>query len=175
MRSLALALLVATIVASPVAAKCRSSAIEVSGGALAEVLSIREPDVVSQFHIWQGPGVRINDKPVHEDPERQQGAFIDWPRGEATGRPKDLERYQVAFLCPEAGDSPHARYVVYYEFDPAHDGGFMSLPGRPDPLFASNTFSIYHGVEGKWFQSSAAWERLMRPRIEAARREQQGS
>jgi len=134
MRSLGLALLVATTVASPVAAKCRSSAIEVSGGALAGVLSISEPDVVSQFHIWQGPGVRINDKPVHEDPERQQGAFIDWPRGEATGRPKDLERYEVAFLCPEAGDSPHARYVLYYEFDPGHDGGFMSLPGRPDPL-----------------------------------------
>jgi hypothetical protein len=61
----------------------------------------------------------------------------------------------------------HRRYVVTYEYDPSTEGGYIYLPGRLDgDDYKRNVFSISHGLEGKWFHSSAAWERLVRPLID---------
>jgi len=159
----------ATLAPAPAAAKCRASALAVAGGDLTDTVTISDAAIVDRFSIWNGPGVRINDRQVHEDPRHQEGNFIDWPAREVAQRPPGLRRYSVAFLCPEARAPQHRRYVVYYEFDPASKGGYLSLPGRGDPHYVDNVFSIAHGVEGKWFRSTATWEALVRPRIEAAR------
>jgi hypothetical protein len=73
-----------------------------------------------------------------------------------------LKCYEVSFHI-ECRSPPNDRYVVVYEFDPHAEGGYIYLPGRGDERVRSNTFLIYHGVEGKWFCSSPEWERLVRP------------
>ncbi|HEX6397444.1 MAG TPA: hypothetical protein VFZ95_08475, partial [Steroidobacteraceae bacterium] len=34
--------------------------------------------------------------------------------------------------------------------------------------FPGNTRTIYRGVEGRWFRSSAGWEERVRPQLDAA-------
>ncbi len=67
----------------------------------------------------------------------------------------------------------HSRYVVSYAYDPAKKGGYIYLLGPKDGEdyrrnISSIGHSIDHPVEGNWFYSSAAWERLVRPLIEKA-------
>lgn len=162
----AVAALVA-VFALPVTAwsKGQTVKIEIRGDHLASPIEITAPNIVKSFNIWNGPGVRINNEPVHMDPNRQAGAFIDWPRGMVSERPAGLRRYEVSFHI-EGRPPPHDRYVVVYEFDPSTEGGYIYLPGRDDEHVRTNTFLISHGVEGNWFCSSSKWEKLVRPLVE---------
>ncbi len=171
MRYATTALLVCLLGAGATAsAKARIVAIEITGPGMASPLRITAPEVISSFHIWNGPGVRVNDRPVHLDPARQQGHFIDWPRGEAHRRPAGLQRFTVTFHLDRerAPYESWTRYVVFYAFDPATDGGYIYLPLRED-IRPHHNSAIRHGVEGSWFHSTAAWEELIRPRIGRSR------
>src|SRR5262245_16593881 len=152
------------ILSATVLAKGQTTGIEIRSDLFGSPLKITDPSIVRSFNIWNGPGVRINGEPVHMDPKQQAGAFIDWPRGEVVTRPQGLQRYEVEFH-DEARLPLNNRYIVMYEFDPKAEDGYIYLPGRDDAQGKSNTFLIYHGVEGKWFHSSAEWERQIRPLI----------
>lgn len=161
---------IACLMATPAAtAKCPTSKITIRGEEPGQMLEITAAAVVRQFNVWNGPGVRVNDEPVHLDPDRQDGNFIDWPSGPVTPAPHGGDRFSVAFYCTidEAGQS-RKMYEVDYLIDSQHDGGFIYLPGPGDPRMRANTATIVHDVEGNWYLSSATWEALIRPLILAA-------
>ncbi|HEU4388413.1 MAG TPA: hypothetical protein VFV34_11495 [Blastocatellia bacterium] len=162
------ALMGVLIVSAGVVAKGRTTKIEIRSDLIVSPIVITDPSVVKSFNIWNGPGVRVNGEPVHMNPNQQSGAFIDWPRGEVLERPRALQRYEVAFYV-ECRSAPNDCYIVVYEFDPKAKGGYVYLPGKGDKQVKSNTFLIYHGVEGKWFHSSAEWEKQIRPLIMSGR------
>lgn len=139
--------------------------IEIRGDHLTSPIEITNPNVVSRFNIWNGPGVRVNNVSVHMDPSHQAGGFIDWPKGAVLERPAELHHYEVSFHI-KGRRPPHNRYLVVYEFEPSKDGGYIFLPGRGDAHYRANIFLIDHGIEGNWFFSSSAWEGLVRPIIE---------
>jgi hypothetical protein len=133
--------------------------------------------LLGRFNIWNGPGVGAFDakgRPIPEDQERS-GAFIDWPRGIVSIQASTLQRYDVVFHQGgrDYRHEWHSRYVVRYACDPAKKGGYIYLPGPKDGEdYKRNITSIYHSiehaVEGNWFYSSAAWERMVRPLIAKA-------
>ena len=143
--------------------------IEIAAATLATPLEITDPDVVDNFSVWTGPGVRINGQSVYQGPRIQSGAFINWAQG-TVGRPsKGLPRYKVSLFCVFPRQrAPRLAYVVFYEDDPETGRGYMYLPGRGDEYYPLNTSSIVHGVEGHWFYASDVWERLVRPLVEHA-------
>ena len=155
---------VALLISSPcVFAKSRTAKIEVAGPAATPALEISDVGILKLFSIWNGPGVRINGE---RQIGAQPGAFIDWSRGTAS-RPSTAQLYTVTFH-QEGGanmDERHRKYVVTYAFD--SDGqGYIYLPGPQDgELYARNTFSIVHNVEGSWFHASPNWEQAVAPRI----------
>ena len=77
--------------------------IVIEGDALSAPIEITDPDILSQFNIWNGPGVStsgpdgVPHPPAYLDPGRSAGRFIEWPKGEATARPSGLQRLEVTF------------------------------------------------------------------------------
>jgi hypothetical protein len=147
-------------------AKAKTLRIEITGPDLAHALQITSPEIVNAFHIWNGPGVRVNGEPIHLDPARQRGHFIDWSRGIANDRPAGMQRFTVTFHL-DATRAPYesgSRYMVFYELDPSKAGGYIYLPLPKDTHPHFNT-AIDHGVEGNWFHSTEAWEQYIRAAI----------
>ena len=165
-----LALCTTLVASEPASAKSGIIRIEISGGSLDSPLEITDPQIVRQFSIWVGPGVRINDQPAHLDPNNTRGMFIDWPKGMAATHPTGLERYDITFHLDfsAAPNAVQRTYLVRYEFDPSTAGGYIYLPGPSDEGFGMNVYSIIHGAEGSWFYSTPAWEKLVRPLVEGA-------
>jgi len=162
------------LASAPTLSKGQTERIEISGAGLATPLEITDAAILGRFNIWNGPGVEAfdaNGRPIPEDEERS-GAFIDWARGIVSIQASTLERYDVVFHQGgrDYRHEWHSRYVVRYAYDPAADGGYIYLPGRKDGDAAKKNWSLmYHpGVEGNWFHSAPAWERLVRPLIQKA-------
>lgn len=166
-----LALCTLAFVATSASAKSEIIKIAIVGPGLAAPLEITDPSVLERFNIWNGPGVRINDQPVHlQNSLERLGAFIDWSQGPLATPPGGLGLYGVTFHL--GGREPmrewHRRYFVKYSFDPAA-GGYIYLPGRGDgEMYERNVFSIAHGAEGNWFHSAPAWEKYVRPQLTKA-------
>ena len=80
-----------------------------------------------------------------------------------------LHRYEVLFYAK----MPDERliYVVFYEYDPATEHGYVYFPGRTEEWYRLNVSSIFHGVEGKWFPAWSVWEGVARPLIAGAKAE----
>jgi hypothetical protein len=125
-------------------------------------LEVTDAAILGSFDIWHGPGVRVNGQPVHLNAEDPGPAFINWLTDEKVERSSSLLRYQVTFVIEGRA---RGAYVVLYEFDPEVAGGYIYLPGTGDAHGSENVRLIYHGVEGRWFHSSAAWEWLVRPLV----------
>jgi hypothetical protein len=144
-----------------VIAKAKTLRIEITGPGFSRPLLLTAPEIVESFHIWNGPGVTVNDQPVHLDPAQQRGHFIDWPRGIAIHRAAGMQRFTITFHL-DAERAPYeswSRYVVFYEFDPSRAGGFIYLPLQKDTQPHVNT-AIVH----------AAWEQHIRAAITAQQR-----
>lgn len=151
--------------------KSQTIKLEIVGPGLLQPLEITDRAVLDRFSIWNGPGVRVNDQPIHLEPANieQIGAFIDWSRGAVPQQPSSITPYTVTFhqVGGERMHDWHRRYVVTYAYDPASEGGYIYLPGPKDgDVYKRNVFSIVHGVEGNWFHASPAWERSVRPLIQ---------
>ena len=157
-------LMIASSLFSLAWAKGATKSIVIEGALLSSSIEISDPEIAGTFNIWNGPGVLVNDQSVHRNPANLARSFIDWSKEAVPNRPAGLDRYEVA-LVVEGRASPDNRYAITYEFDPSTSGGYIYLPRS-----STNTSMIWHGVEGNWFHSSAAWERLVRPLIEDARK-----
>lgn len=164
------------VVPTNVWSKGEAAKIEITADSLGSPIEITDPDIIRKFNIWNGPGVGtsshgVPNPPAYLDPNKIGGRFIDWPKGTVEHLPDDLKGYDVKFHIAgrrSQGDIV-GTYIVVYSFNPSFPHGFMYLPDVQDG--AANTSFIYHGVEGAWFYSSAAWENLVPPIIDAANKE----
>jgi hypothetical protein len=169
-----LGLLASFTVSVPLWAKGDMVLIEISGASLKSPVQITDRKI-EEFSIWAGPPFSTGDGISTQT----EGFIIDWPAGALSGRPSDLEHYEVRFYvgCKaganrDCGDQkPHLAYVVSYDYDPASKRGFVYLPGKGDPFYYVNIGSIAHGPEGHWFFATASWEGFARPLIANAQRD----
>ncbi len=114
--------------------------VEVQGGALTTPLKITDPKI-QDFNIWAGPGV--NGATTKD----AKGFIIDWQAGVAAHLPAVLQHYEISFYegCRIPNDwcraeKPSLAYVVFYDYDPASQRGFVYLPGKGEPWYAMNEF-----------------------------------
>lgn len=151
--------------------KGETQKIEIKGDDLNSPIEITDPNIVSSFNIWNGPGVStrgpdgVPHPPAYLNPNKTAGRFIDWPKGTVEQRPDGLKSYEVKFHIAgrESETGVIGTYQVIYRFNPSVPQGYMYLPtGRER---SANTGLIAHGVEGAWFYASASWEELVRPII----------
>lgn len=159
-------ILACALIAGTAWGKAPTTQIDIASEAMDASIEVTDPDVVGKFHIWNGPGVRVDGKPTHLDPANQKGFFINWPNG-ATEPPDHALTFDVTFRLGNPDSDPRVRseYRVTYAFRPSDAGGYVYLPDTD-----KNVRLIVHGVEGNWFRSSDAWEALIRPIIERERK-----
>ena len=156
-------LVACAVIAGTAWAKAPVQQIDIAADSLDAPIEITEPDVVGEFNIWNGPGVRgVNGKPVHLDPANQKGYFINWPKG-TTEPPDQASMFDVTFRLGQPDSDPRewSEYPVTYAFGVGDAGGYIYLPKH-----SKGSGLIFHGVEGHWFHSTGAWETLVRPIIE---------
>jgi hypothetical protein len=161
------ALLAALTVTASLFAKGRTVKITIRGATLAAPIESTN-EALEQFGVWEGPGVGINGTP------QAKGFIIDWSKGVVAERRNGLQRYDVSFYTgckmSEWGcrtGRPSLSYVVYYEYDPSSEQGYVYLPGKTDEWYRLNTSSIFRGgIEGNWFFATSEWQKFVRPLIE---------
>jgi hypothetical protein len=144
------------VIPARVFAKGDISKITIQGPDLNTPIAITDPKTLPHFTVWNGPGI---SGPGLNKAHR---FIIDWAQPIAE-RPQELERYQVSFYA----EWPTERliYVVFYEYNPATERGYIYLPGRTDEWYRLNVSTIFRGVEGRWFRASSEWDSFARPLI----------
>jgi len=95
------------------------------------------------------------------------GFIIDWSKRAVAEHPKGLQPYEVSFYSKLPNE--RLSYVVFYEYDPATQHGYIYLPGRTDECYRLNVNSIFRGVEGNWFRAWRVWDDVARPLIAGAK------
>ncbi len=143
-------------------AKATTSKIIIKGANLSAPIEITDPSVLAKFFVWTGAGTSCTGC---SSPPSTQSFIVDWSHPMAD-HPGGLHRYEVSFYAK----MPDERliYVVFYEFAPASEHGYIYFPGKSDEWYRLNVSTIFHGVEGKWFHAWSAWESIARPLIASA-------
>ena len=128
--------------------------ITIKGASLPAAVEITE-GAIKDFTPWAGPGVAINGI------KQTEGFIIDWKQGALSGRPSNLQRYEISFYGKLYGQGGREEpvYFVVYEYDPLVGQGYIYLPGRTDSEYRLNTTMIMRdGLEGNWFRATHAWD-----------------
>ncbi len=143
--------------------KGRTTKIVIVGDGLSTPIEITNPNIVSQFNIWNGPGVSTRNSDgvlnplAYLNPNRSAGRFIDWPKGIVPERSPGLQRLEVTFYIGDSQLPDEARkYDFAYEVDSSNKRGYIYLPRWKNSL-------ISHNVEGNWFFASERWDDLVMP------------
>ena len=133
-------------------AKADISKITLQGGDLKAPIAIKNPKTLATLDIWSGPGTSgwIGASPGDAD-----RFLIDWFHG-VTERPQGLQPYQLSFCAK--WPTERVIYVVFYEYDPATEHGYIYLPGRTDEWYRLNVGTIFRGAEGYWFRAGSRWD-----------------
>jgi hypothetical protein len=150
------------VIPARVFAKADISKITIKGAGLKAPIEITDPKTLANFDVWSGPGTSWTGG----SPKEADRFIIDWSDG-VTERPKGLQRYEVSFYAK----LPNERlvYVVFYEYDPVTEHGYIYLPGRTGAWYWLNVSTILHGVEGRWFREWSGWDSVARPLIAGAK------
>jgi len=144
--------------------KAQTSKIIIKGADLSAPIKITDPKTLANFFVWTGSGTGCTPCP----PPIPESFIVDWSRP-MTDHPNGLPRYEVSFYAK----IPDERlvYVVFYEYDPATEHGYVYFPGRTEEWYRLDVSTILHGVEGKWFPARSVWEDVARPLIAGAKAE----
>ena len=144
-------------------AKAPTSKITIESADLKSPIEITDPQILPKFNVWSGAGTSCTGCPT---PESTQTFIVDWSQTVAEP-PKGLERYQVSFYAK----MPEERliYVVFYEFDPLTQRGYVYIPGHGEEFYRRNVGTIIRATEGKWLRSRIAWDDVARPLIANAK------
>jgi hypothetical protein len=146
------------------AAKGDTARVEIGKGRR-PFLTLSGEDSAGRFTIWSGPGTSSVTNGERD--------FADWNAG-PVDPPRSLRVYKVRFYCAALGETPRETvpsslcYGVRYGIDTDSGQGYIQVPPERDRDFPDNTRTIYRGIEGRWFRSSARWEELVRPQLDAA-------
>ena len=147
-------------------AKAPTSKIVIKGSNLSAPIEITDPKTLANFSVWMGTGTGCTPCP----PPNPESFIVDWSQPTAD-HPSGLQRYQVSFYAKMPDEQ--LIYVVFYEYDPATEYGYVYFPGRAEEWYPLNVSTIIHGVEGKWFRAWSMWEGVARPLIVRAKAEAQ--
>ncbi len=149
---------------APLFAKGETVEIIIKGADLTTPIEITDPKILRDFNVWAGPGVRVNGK------EQTEGFIIDWSQGVAAERPNGLLHYEVSVYAKL--QEARLVYVVFYDYNPSSEQGYIYLPGKGDKWSQLNMGTIYHGhgFEGNWFRATSTWQNVARRLIARARR-----
>jgi hypothetical protein len=139
----------------PLSAEDCLERITIKGPGLAAPIEINDQSIARYFNVWTGLGTS-----THEP----EGMIVNWAQGAVAERPQGLTRYEVSFYWNRITNEGPA-YVVFYEYAPSIEQGYVYLPGPADEWFKRNVRTIYRGVEGSWFRASRRWEEIARPLI----------
>jgi len=159
-RGLLLSVLALLLVLVPdtVCAKAPTSKITIKGPGITSPIEITDPKVLANFRVWAGPGTSSDE---------QESLIVNWSQGADAERPSGLQRYEVSFYVKAKEE--RLIYVVFYEYDPSTEQGYVYLPKYSEEWGKLNEGTILHGVEGHWFRASRAWESVARPLIAKAK------
>jgi hypothetical protein len=160
MNALLAAVFTLAIIPASLYAKGNIVRITVSGPSLTAPIEITDPGI-QEFTPWAGPGVRVNGI------KQTEGFIIDWGHGAIADRPEGLQHYQVSFYAKLHGQPDGAKeqlvHVVFYDYDPVTEQGYVYLPGRGDEWYQLNASRMLHdGLEGNWFRANRAWTNFFR-------------
>jgi len=138
-------------------------------------VTLSGPATAGQFTIWSGPGTAAGPPGEQGQMTTGEGDIADWTAGSIELPQRKLAIFKVRFFCASQPEPPpevspevatsHQCYGVRYAIDPETQQGYIQIPPERDKDFPRNTQTIYRGVEGRWFRSSARWEEVVRPRI----------
>jgi hypothetical protein len=120
-------------------AKAKTSKIIIKGADLSTPIEITDPKMLANFGVWTGTGTSCSPNCPPPSPE---SFIVDWSQPE-TDHPSGLHRYEVSFYAK----MPDERliYVVFYEYDPATEHGYVYFPGRTEEWYRLNvSTSQYH-------------------------------
>jgi hypothetical protein len=147
------------VIPAQLLAKGETVKITIKGADLKAPIEITDPKVLTEFQVWTGPGTSSSAPGFNPN---APGFIVDWSQTVAEP-PKGLHCYEVSFYAK----MPNERlvYVVFYEYDPVTEHGYLYLPGRTDESYWLNMGTIARGVEGKWFRAWSVWESVARPLI----------
>jgi hypothetical protein len=134
-------------------AKGRTTKILIEGANLSIPIEITDPQVLSNFNVWTGPGTSLNESAGQTT--YPEGFIIRWPQGLTAEPSEELPQYQVSFYTT---DREGPSYVVYYRYEPLTKSGYVYLPGPAEKWYRLNTSSILHGIEGNWFHARGLWD-----------------
>jgi hypothetical protein len=152
------------IIPARVFAKADISKITIKGAHLKIPIEITDPKTLAHFNVWSGPGSSWSGG---KSPPTWVDTFsMDWFQ-DVTEHPKGLQRYEVS--CYAKLPNERLIYVVFYEYDPSTEHGYIYLPGRTDEWYRLNVGTIYRDVEGLWFRASSEWDSIARELIANAK------
>jgi hypothetical protein len=142
-------------------AKAKTSKIVIKGADLGAPIEITDPKALANFFVWTGAGTSCTPC----SPPSKESFIVDWSQPMAE-HPSGLHHYQVSFYAK----MPDERliYVVFYEYDPATEHGYVYFPGGTEEWYRLNVSTIFHGVEGKWFRAWSTWDGVAQPLIAGA-------
>src|SRR5713101_4826805 len=92
----------AILIPAPVCAKGIITRITIKGANLAAPVEITDA-TIKDFTPWAGPGVTINGI------KQAEGFIIDWKQGPLSGRPRELQRFEVSFYGKLYGQPQRAK------------------------------------------------------------------
>ena len=144
-------LLIWTATSEPAWAKSPTTKLTISGGALANVIEVIDPQVLSISSVWGGQ-------------------FLELSSGVAEQPPSGLQRYEVWFYTSAPDSQARKRYVVYYSPSVSSgERGYVYLPGKGEAWYSLNVSAMLRdGRDGKWSYASPAWESLIKAAIARA-------
>jgi hypothetical protein len=156
-------------VSTSLSAKGETTRIIISGVSLATPIEITDAAIVRPFQVWAGAGTMTCIRGACYD--HTKGFIVDWVAGNVAERPSGLQRYIVSFyttfdnaVVNADGETLAERpsYIVWYEYDPATQKGFVYLPGKGDQGYETNSHTFIRGFggppEGNWFHASNEWD-----------------
>jgi hypothetical protein len=128
-------------------------------------IEITDKTTLDSFAIWSGPGVGGWDMAKTIPRPGDSSFIVDWTRGKLAAGPDALRRYQVVMQVEEY-EPPCNRYEVIYAVSEAGQG-YVYLPDWDESGGSCNQSLISRGIEGNWFHSSIAWDRVVLPLLRA--------
>ena len=159
----ALVLLVFSIV-SPLLAKGPTTKIVVTGSSLQRPIEITDVAVLRPFLVWAGAGTQTCIGGPAHCTAGTTGFIVDWTNGPVDAPQIGLPSYVVSFYTSpgnERAATQELAYVVTYAYDASTRQGYVYLPAKGEPSYEINVQSIRRGVEGHWFNASAAWQSVI--------------
>lgn len=151
--------LLLTLAPSSLSAEECAQRITIKGPGLTAPIEITDPNILANFRVWTGLGTSTNEP---------EGLIVNWAQGAVADHPPGLERYEVSFYWQRITNEGPA-YVVFYEYTPSIEQGYVYLPGKSEEWYRRNVSTIFRGVEGSWFRASRKWEEIARPLIAKAK------